>query len=151
MNDTVVPVVASEHIMLITNTLNACMLAMDSGDGDAFANCYTRDGRCTIVMSGKTTVGRESLSALCVALHARFCVAMNCRHWEGNVCVTKGDNDGELRNRSYWKAMDGGEVVSTGTHDDVLVQSPDGSGAWCIKSRIISHIWTKADGHIDAS
>ena len=52
--------------------------------------------------------------------------------------------DREATNVSYWKAMDGGEIVSTGIHRDRLVPL---DGVWVIRHRLNDHTWTKAGGH----
>ncbi|CAM9267586.1 unnamed protein product [Ectocarpus fasciculatus] len=124
----------------IQNVLNRVMLAMDAGDGAAFAACYTPDGTCDVIISGSHKTGTSELVGLAVFLHEKF---PTCRHWEGNVCVTETEEG--VTNKSYWKAIDGGEIVSTGIHEDILMQI---EGKWLIKSRIIKHTWTKAGGHI---
>ena len=76
----------------------------------------------------------------------------HCRHWEGNVSLTDSEVDGEVHNTSYWQALSGGEVVSTGIHKDVLVyvypSESSSEAGWKIKSREILHVWTKAGGHV---
>jgi hypothetical protein len=142
--------VTAEEIALVTNTLNTVMIAMDTGDGNLFASCFTEDGACEIPLTKapNPTQGTEALVALGAELHAKFPKA---KHWEGNICIRRA-NRGEggvkkdvLRNTSYWKAMEGGEVVSTGEHDDILINV---NGEWKIEYRIISHLWTKARGFI---
>ena len=54
---------------------------------------------------------------------------------------------GELVNRSYWKALDGGDCVSVGLHEDVFVA--DGHGGLLCRERVIRHVWTKAGGHVE--
>jgi len=78
---------------------------------------------------------------LCTFLHEKFA---SCRHWEGNVCVEL-IGPGKATNVSYWKALDGGEVVSTGTHRDTLKE--ESPGHWRVEKRVIEHTWTKAGGH----
>ena len=53
----------------------------------------------------------------------------------------------EICNTSYWKALNGGEIVSVGRHLDVFVKRSD--GIWLCKRRVIQHVWTKEDGHIE--
>ena len=129
----------------IQNTLNRAMLAMDRGDGNAFAACFHAGARCFVRISSAQAEGPDALAALCRAIHAKF---PTCRHWEGNVCVTP-DSSGHpdlCTNESYWKALDGGECVSTGLHRDTLRKGADGT--WKIAERAILHTWTKAGGHI---
>ena len=129
-------------VPLATNTLNSIMIAMDEGDAALFASCYTPDGTCTIKLANKTSTGTEALSALCMGLHNKF---KGVRHWEGNVCIRQPE-PGVLTNTSYWKALSGGEIISTGIHKDVL----ECDGETCkIKSREIIHTWTKEGGHVD--
>lgn len=134
--------VSGTDIALIQNTLNQVMLAMDTGDDYTFANCYTDDGTCHIAIADTTSEGRAELGALCTSLHQLF---KTCRHWEGNVTITPSHTKHIVHNTSYWKALDGGEVVSTGIHKDTLVFE---EGRWLIQDRIIQHTWTKAKGHL---
>ena len=48
--------------------------------------------------------------------------------------------------------MDGGEVVSVGTHSDMFLvcRSPiDNKERVECTHRVIQHLWTKADGHLE--
>lgn len=139
------------QIARVTNLLNRVMLAMDSGDGAAFAACFAAGGRCEIAISGAAAEGREALESLCAGIHGRFCAGpdLMCRHWESNICVSRGTpGSGFLTNRSYWKALNGGEIISTGMHDDTLVCV---DGEWKIATRVITHCWNKTTGHIHLS
>ena len=127
----------------IQNVLNRVMLAMDDGNGAAFAACFTPDGACDVIISGAHKAGPSELSGLGVFLHEKF---PTCRHWEANVCVTV--TEAGVMNKSYWKAIDGGEIVSTGIHEDILMKV---GGKWLIKARVIRHTWTKAGGHISVA
>ena len=55
--------------------------------------------------------------------------------------------DYEISNTSYWKALNGGETVSTGRHLDIFIRKGDRD--WLCKKRVIEHTWTKEDGHIN--
>ena len=134
--------VSGEEIALATNVLNDNLNQMDLGDGAGFAACYAENGTLRVCLTDGTCRGRVEIAAMGEKLHEKFSL---CKHWEGNVCVKRGE-DGKLTNHSLWKALNGGEVVSTGTHDDVLVKQEDGS--WLIESRVIKHTWTAAGGHI---
>lgn len=129
-------------VALVQNLLNRVMLALDAGDGAAFAACFTGDGTCDVRLTGTNKAGARELGALCEFLHRKF---STCRHWEGNVCVSAAAG-GKLSNVSYWKAMDGGTCVSTGVHRDTLVRS--GAKGWLIEARVIEHVWTAAGGHV---
>lgn len=128
---------SGNDLALITNTLNSCMVAMDNGDAGWFADCYTEDGECTIVKVNTTKTGREELMELCSFLHGKFA---HCKHWEGNISVRPSDSLDQCTNVSYWKAISGNEIISTGIHRDVLIKCGD---CWKIKSRIIEHTYSK--------
>ena len=130
-------VITGDVIAQCTNTLNKVLIAMDLGDGDMFADCFTADGVCRIAINNTHKTGTTELAGLGKALHAKF---SKCKHWEGNVCILASDTN-TVTNRSYWKAMDGGECVSTGIHEDSLRLQADGQ--WKIANRIITHTWTK--------
>eukprot|EP01006_Ploeotia_vitrea_P009188 TRINITY_DN21595_c0_g2_i1.p1 TRINITY_DN21595_c0_g2~~TRINITY_DN21595_c0_g2_i1.p1 ORF type:complete len:152 (-),score=21.17 TRINITY_DN21595_c0_g2_i1:88-543(-) len=122
----------------ITNVLNKCMLAMDNGDEDEFASCFVEDGMLEIVLTKTET---KDLRNVCKTIKQKFPTA---QHWEGNVYVQFQDNE-HATNVSYWKAIDGGEIVSQGKHFDKLVKV---DGVWKMQQRKIVHVWTKAAGHI---
>ena len=132
---------SSVIIPLATNTINSFLIAMDSGDVELFSSCFTDTGTCTIKIANATSTGTSELQALCKGLHEKF---IGVRHWEGNICLRQTKKDA-LTSTSYWKALDGGEIVSTGIHKDVL--ECDGESCKII-SREIIHTWTKAGGHI---
>mgnify|MGYP000630757288 FL=1 len=91
--------------------------------------------------------GREAIAKSCEGIHGKFCSApLRCKHWEGNVYV-ETVNENTATNLSYWKALSGGEIVSTGIHRDTFVRSQT-DGAWLVKYRMIEHTWTKAGGHV---
>ena len=70
---------------------------MDDGDQEAFASCFTEDGRCEVcvifdvviqrpvtsflqvLLTGTVKTGTEELKGLCGFLHDKF---RTCRHWE---------------------------------------------------------------------
>ena len=141
---------SGSDIAEIQNLLNRVMLAMDTGDAEAFSSCFTPDGTCSVMISGTKSRGIDELADLCLGIHTKFCAGPNlrCRHWEGNVCILRdASSSEELTNMSYWKALNGGEVISTGIHRDKIVSF---GGEWRISSREIVHTWTKAGGHIPA-
>ena len=146
--------ISGDDIASITNLLNRVMITMDRGDGDAFARCFLeKTGSVKIAINGANAVGRTSLAALCSGIYKKFCAGedggLHCRHWEGNVCISSdGDRSGHASNTSYWKALNGGTVVSTGLHIDELVLI---NGEWMLSSRRILHTWTKGGGHIDVA
>jgi len=141
--------ITADVIAQCTNTLNKALIAMDLGDGDMFASCFTEDGVCHIAINKNTKTGNAELVALGKALHAKF---KHCKHWEGNVCIdasgwpdsttNASQNASTVYNRSYWKAMDGGDCVSTGIHCDTLQLQADGQ--FKISHRTITHTWTTA-------
>ena len=139
--------VSGADIAVIQNVLNTAMVGMDSAvadGGSLFASCFAADGTVDILINGARKQGTAELAALAVFLNTKF---GTCRHWEGNVCVSAND-DGTASNTSYWKALDGGEVVSTGIHRDTLVRTGTGtSSTWVMQARVIEHTWTKAGGH----
>ena len=116
----------------------------------------------------------KAYKKILILLDPHCCRFRTCRHWEGNVCLTAGAEAGTVTNVSYWKAMDGGECVSTGIHRDTLVLNGPAAASggattgatasaisvfagtaderkWRVQSRVISHTWTKAAGHVLAS
>merc|ERR1711894_312912 len=95
--------------------------------------------------------GHQEIEGLCKFLNQKFA---SCTHWEGNVVLkrkqsnqTAENQDYEICNKSYWKALHGGETISTGRHIDTFIKTSDGH--WLCKHRIIQHVWTKEDGHIN--
>jgi hypothetical protein len=54
---------------------------------------------------------------------------------------------GIAKNKSYWYAQKGGQVISSGFHYDELVLSHQNSEPkWLFRQRIIKHHWTLTGG-----
>ena len=56
-----------------------------------------------------------------------------------------------MKNKSYWYALHGNEIISTGFHYDELILSSESNSSsshpiWLFKHRIIRHHWTKSNG-----
>jgi hypothetical protein len=106
--------------------------AVDSGDGAAFAECWTDDGR----FQGSTAraEGREELLALPPMLRARTPLT---RHWNSNV-VIEGDGD-EARTSVYVLVVDVGEpgptLRSSGIYSDTLRRV---DGEWRFVTRTVT-------------
>lgn len=62
------------------------------------------------------------------------------------------NNPNIARNKSYWYAVNGGEIISTGFHEDQLILTTpshsknDHTPVWLFQHRIIRHHWTKSGG-----
>ena len=101
-------------IPVATNVLNTVMIAMDSSDAELFCPASRTAGPARFKSPIRRTRARRS----CANSAWRSPKIRGVRHWEGNVCLQATDEG--LTNTSYWKALDGGEIVSTGIHRDVL-------------------------------
>jgi hypothetical protein len=130
--------------LLILNRYAAYAHAVDTNDGDAYADCYTPDG-WTDISSFKTVPklaaagllsfmdergvikGRENLrkSASIVKLH----------HLIANVFIRSIEGD-RARGSAYFVvfAPDDGRVEHYGRYEDELVRCPDGQ--WRLASRV---------------
>ena len=147
--------VTSEEISEITNIINGLMIMMDIGDSKEFSNFFLDDpnSTLTIEIAKKDSRGREEIAKACDGIYNKFCIGDEpCKHWEGNIYLKKIQmhdiNKTVILNRSYWKSIKGGEVMSTGLHTDVF-QQDDKDGRWYIFHRIIQHTWTKNSGFIN--
>lgn len=148
-------VLSGGDIAAATNTLNRIMIAMDEGDGAAFAACFSQNGVCRVSISNNTVRGTQGLAALCATIKGRFPTA---QHWEGNVAIRAATAEEShsisalipvgarvLVNKSYWKAQDGAEVIALGEHRDLLVEL---HGEFVVQRREIRHSWTRDRGHL---
>ena len=129
---------------------------MDIGDSKEFSNFFLDDpnSTLTIEIAQKDSRGREEIAKACDGIYNKFCIGDEpCKHWEGNIYLKKIQmhdiNKTVILNRSYWKSIKGGEVMSTGLHTDVF-QQDDKDGRWYIFHRIIQHTWTKNSGFINS-
>lgn len=99
--------------------------AIDSGNGEGWANCFTTDGVFTSG-GGGTFEGREALAAFAVGFAAR----MKARHWTNNL-VLEATDDGASGACYLMLYVLGpkeapAKVVTTGIYDDALVRTPEG-------------------------
>ena len=136
----------TQHVE-ITNTLHRVLFAMDSNDHELFASSFTEDGVCEVKKSGLIVKGRSDLKNFCNTIHLKFKPAL---HIESNVIVNirSENNAARATTKSYWYAILGGDIISTGFHHDELVPSSndDGHETWKLQHRIIEHHWTKSGG-----
>lgn len=124
----------------IPTLLHRVLLAIDEGNSVDFAQCFAKNGICDVLLIGSRTTGSKALEILGSKLSSRF---KGMRHWEGNVCVqmqTTDKGDQHFINRSYWKALLGNTIVSTGIHVDRLVK--DNTGNFVIAHRVIGHTYS---------
>jgi hypothetical protein len=136
-------VVSNGHLQ-ITNILHQLLFAMDRNDHELFASLFTQNGSCEVKKAGLIVSGSENLGNLCKSIHSKFSPAL---HMEANVVLDISDI-GTATNKSYWYAVLGGEIVSTGFHYDsfVLTKNREGTESWKVENRVIEHHWTKEGG-----
>merc|ERR1711934_1105052 len=138
------PLVSAEIGFEVQNALHRMLHCMDRGrpeDCETFAQLFTEEAVVRLPIAKLTRRGRSELKDLCGTLHTKFSPAT---HWEGNVVLSQ-ESEGLVTNRSYWKAIKDGEIISVGIHEDSfqLVE-----GRWLCKERVIRHLWTKEGGDI---
>ena len=163
MANVAAPIAAAENLHVkpmeiaeITNVLNGLMVCMDTGKSKKFASFFydSPNSSVTIKIAGKTASGREDIGKLCDGLYQKFCIGDSpCKHWEGNVFLEKVLSlQGEvvIENTSYWKSIQGGEIMSTGLHRDTFKQSKENS-RWYLLNRTIEHVWTKGSGFVSST
>jgi hypothetical protein len=137
----------------VTNCLNVFMHCLDTGDVSKFEKLFTPDARVSIPKVGAELQGPTSIGTVCKNVHAAF--GPLTMHLEFNPVITLHENQDDehilqrVRNRSYWQAVQGGEIVSSGVHEDVLVlrtNLDEDEQTWRFESRIILHHFTASDG-----
>ena len=120
---------ATQDIVEITQLYAAYNLAVDDGDGEAFAGCFVPDGR--FEPGGDPIVGGPALAAFARSVPA---AVPGIRHVGSNVKV---DGDGDTASgRSYLTVVIAGaqpSIMMTGRYRDTLRR--DG-GAWKFAERI---------------
>ena len=125
-------------IALVQNLLNAATIALDQGDAQRYASCFSPNGSLYLEATKEYRRGHEELiNWVDTAQEKRG----NRQHWLGNICVEVG-SEGTLSSESYWQAWDQGECVSSGVCRDVVVR--DQSGCWMLDSRTIVNSWAKS-------
>ena len=105
--------------------------AVDGGDGQAFADCWTDDGRFR--GSSSTAEGRAELLALPPKLLA---ANPHTRHWNANILI-EGDGD-EARTSAYVLVVDVAAAPrprSSGVYHDTLRRV---DGAWRFVTRTVT-------------
>lgn len=131
----------ADDAFAITTAVHKLFHSMDSGDSALFTDQFTEDGVCDIVVTGGHAVGKAQLADLYDALHRRFA---DVRHHESNVTIDGRGN--HATNYSYWTGVRGGDIVSSGVHEDRLVRCED--GVWRVAHRVIRHTYRQPEGII---
>ncbi len=107
---------AAQDIMEITQLYAAYNLAVDDGDGDAFAACFVADG--TLAAGGDPISGADGLAAFAKSVPSGL---PGIRHVGANVAVV-GDGD-KATGRSYLTVVIAGaqpQLLMTGRYRDTL-------------------------------
>lgn len=129
-----------QDIQNITTLIHEFLWCIDNCESQRFASLFADNGECTIVKSNLSVIGKCSLEKMCSDLHHRF---KNTLHCESNVMIQ--GNGITATNTSYWYALYGGDIISTGKHVDKFIRETS-TNSWKFESRIIYHHWTKNDG-----
>lgn len=121
---------------------------MDTNDSNNFANLFTNNGSIEIIKINKTFQTHNELKNLCSNLYTNFYPAL---HFESNIVIEFDEKDPLLaRNKSYWYALHGNEIISTGFHFDEFIFTTNSHHinhpTWLFQRRIIRHHWTKNGG-----
>lgn len=112
--------------------------SIDSGDGSAWAACFTADGYLSLPYRDQLTRGPEQLRAVGDAFPSRTDAVG--RHVTVNISV-EGGNDGAAAGRAYLMLLRGGwgqtppTVELTGRYEDRLVVH---DGRWLFASRVLT-------------
>ena len=106
--------------------------AIDAGDGEGWANCFTKDG--TFVPSvgssaGRSFAGHEALAAFAANPNRR-----KRRHWTSNILLV--ERDGFVEGTCYALLIDVGgsqpEIAASFAYRDELVRE---AGTWKFRAR----------------
>ncbi len=124
---------ATEDLLAIQQLYARYNHAIDFGDGDGWAACFTDNGVFTSGMSG-TMTGTDALSAFATGFAAR----LKARHWTNNL-VIDADGDG-ARGKCYLMLMKLNEgapasVLTTAIYNDALARDGDG---WKFTNRTVT-------------
>ena len=130
------------------NTIHDFLLCLDRGDHERFATLFTEEpeeGTCELVKFGAVARGQAELKDLCRTVHDNF---KGCLHFEHTPVLRtcpSGRSD-TIHSESYWSAVRGGQIISTGLHKDKL-ERRHSDGQWLFRERRIFHHWTLAGGY----
>ena len=122
------------------------ILCLDKGDAPVRfpVRVDPVQGSCEVVKFKAVAKTPAELQDLCTAIHGNF---KGCLHFEHNpvlkTCPT-GRSD-TLHSESYWSAVRGGQIISTGVHKDIL-EKQHSDGQWLFRERRVFHVWTLAGG-----
>lgn len=123
---------SAEDVLAIQQLYARYNHAIDFGDADGWAACFTPDGVFASSARGETA-GREALRAFAEAFSQRT----KARHWTNNL-VVEGDG-AEARGSCYlalYTLGDGGaRLTATGVYRDQLVRTAEG---WRFKRRDVT-------------
>jgi 3-phenylpropionate/cinnamic acid dioxygenase small subunit len=107
--------------------------AIDSGDAQGWAACFTAEG--TFSSATGNFAGREQLAAFAEGFARR----LKARHWTNNLLIDAAD--GGASGKCYLMLLRLGDadtstsILTTGIYTDALVKE---DGAWKFKSRSVA-------------
>jgi hypothetical protein len=107
----------SVDILEITNVLHKFIQCIDSGDAKTFESLFTDDSESEL-STLQIFKKKSELKSFCLSIHEKF---PNSQHFESNILIEEV-SEGEVRNTSYWTALQSGTILSYGMHHDLLVK-----------------------------
>ncbi|HEX6032622.1 MAG TPA: nuclear transport factor 2 family protein [Tepidiformaceae bacterium] len=124
---------STEDMLAIQQLYGRYNHAIDSGDGQGWASCFTANGTFTSPASG-SLAGTEALATFAEGFAGR----LRGRHWINNL-VLESDGDG-ARGKCYLmllRLVEGqpASILATGIYDDRLVKR---DGSWVFASRNVA-------------
>jgi ketosteroid isomerase-like protein len=119
---------SAENLVFINALYSRYNASIDTGDGDAFAACFTPDGRLDSGRSNED--GTAAISAFASATHETL---PGLRHLASNIVI---DGDGDTATGSAFllafNIAAGFQPLATGRYSDRLTKTADG---WRFASR----------------
>ena len=123
----------------VTNPLHKFFHILDGTSRDPLSSLFASAARMHVVKAGLLLTGDE-VDAWCARMQKTWNGAATL-HTEGNI-VLEAKEPGVIVNHSTWTALVNGELISYGTHEDVLEEAENGE--WLFQRRVVRHLYAKA-------
>jgi hypothetical protein len=124
----------------IVNLINSFFHYIDDPEDTptGFLNLWAKNAKFSFPYRNLDTT---DLAAVLESMKTKF---VNHHHIESNIVFDRIDSV-TMKSKSYWSAMNEGETVAIGRHQDTFTCV---EGEWKFSERVVILKWSKSDGNI---
>ena len=127
------------NVAAVHNPIHNFFHILDRSVDDKLSSLFLPTATLHVQKLGIVLASGEEIDAWCERMRTMWDGAATL-HTEGNIVLTAPE-PGLIVNHSTWTALKDGELISYGTHADILEEAAPGE--WLFRRRVVRHLYAK--------